>query len=214
MTFTLPDPRRGIRALVLLLLLAAWLPRVAAAQAQYHVVEKGETLYSIARSYGVKAEAIARANAIDDPYKLRVGARILIPREVIARDGNTSVSPANYAAASGKASSDSAPAEILKYKVVKGDTLFSIAKTYGLSLDALRSANKLKTSSVIKPGDTISIPTEGKAIPAAGEPATAISTPAADPAPRGAATPASPPRLPPGAPRRRCPRPLRPPPKP
>jgi murein DD-endopeptidase MepM/ murein hydrolase activator NlpD len=188
MTFTLPVPRRGIRPLVLLLLLTAWLPRVAAAQAQYHVVEKGETLYSIARSYGVKAEAIAKANAIDDPYKLRVGARILIPR-----DGNTNESLPNDTAASGKASSDSAPAEILKYKVVKGDTLFSIAKTYGLSLDALRSTNKLKTSSVIKPGDTISIPTEGKAIPTVAEPATAISEPAADPAPRAAAPPPGPP---------------------
>lgn len=157
-----------MRAAVFLLLLAAWLPRAAAAQAQYHVIGKGETLYSIARTYGVAAEAIAKANSIDDPSRLKVGMRILIPRDDAAKG--------------------SAPAEALKYKVVKGDTLFSIAKTYGVGLDALRSANRMKASSVIKPGDTLSIPPGGKAaaavVPAApAAPAAPVSIDPAQPAP-------------------------------
>jgi murein DD-endopeptidase MepM/ murein hydrolase activator NlpD len=171
MSFSFPDPRRGMRAVVFLLLLAAWLPRVAAAQAEYHVIGKGETLYSIARAYGVEAKTIAKANSIDDPAKLRIGMRVLIPRDEVAK-GST-------------------PAEAQKYKVVKGDTLFSIARTYGVGLDALRSANRLKISSVIKPGDTLSIPPGGKAPPAA--PAAPTTPASADPAQATPETPQGPP---------------------
>ena len=45
----------------------------------YHVVEKGETLYRISKSYGVSLEGIARTNDIQDPSQIKTGQRIIIP---------------------------------------------------------------------------------------------------------------------------------------
>jgi len=46
----------------------------------YHVLKKGETLYSVARAYDVSPRALAAVNGISDPSKLQIGAKILIPR--------------------------------------------------------------------------------------------------------------------------------------
>jgi len=51
----------------------------AGGAAAYHVLKKGETLYSVAKAYGLSPEAIAKANAISDPAKLQVGRKLLIP---------------------------------------------------------------------------------------------------------------------------------------
>ncbi len=60
------------------------------------------------------------------------------------------------------------------YKVRQGDTLASIAKEFGISLQALLEANNLTERAVIRPGDTLLIP---------------IATPT--PTPTGTATPKS-----------------------
>jgi murein DD-endopeptidase MepM/ murein hydrolase activator NlpD len=156
MSFTFLYPRRLSSAAAVLLLLAASIPRTAAAQAVYHILEKGETLYSVARSYGVSPDTIVKANSIDHPSKLRAGKRLLIPGGVATHD----------VAASGEDAHDPAAVESQKYKVVKGDTLFSIARACGVSLNALRAANKLTASAVIKAGDTLAIPAGGKFPPA------------------------------------------------
>jgi LysM repeat protein len=44
-----------------------------------HMVKSGETLGSIARQYGVKANDIAVANSISDPAKVRAGQELIIP---------------------------------------------------------------------------------------------------------------------------------------
>ena len=44
-----------------------------------HVVAQGQTLWRIARVYGVPMEIIARANGITDPTRIRVGRRLVIP---------------------------------------------------------------------------------------------------------------------------------------
>jgi len=44
-----------------------------------HVVQRGETLYSIARRYGVDMWTLARANGITNPNRIYVGQRIVIP---------------------------------------------------------------------------------------------------------------------------------------
>jgi murein DD-endopeptidase MepM/ murein hydrolase activator NlpD len=44
-----------------------------------HRVEKGQTLYRIARTYGLTVDELMRANAIDDPRELQVGELLHIP---------------------------------------------------------------------------------------------------------------------------------------
>jgi murein DD-endopeptidase MepM/ murein hydrolase activator NlpD len=44
-----------------------------------HRVERGQTLYRIARAYGLSVEALREANRLDDPRELRVGELLVIP---------------------------------------------------------------------------------------------------------------------------------------
>ncbi len=44
-----------------------------------HPVEAGQTLWRIAKAYGVPLDELARANGIDDPANLEVGRLLLIP---------------------------------------------------------------------------------------------------------------------------------------
>ncbi|HOX18101.1 MAG TPA: LysM peptidoglycan-binding domain-containing M23 family metallopeptidase [Spirochaetales bacterium] len=74
-------------AIVAALLVAA--SPLAAADPVWHVLGKGETVYSLSRTYGVSAEAILKANAITDPRKLSVGARLLIPSVHVVDKGET-----------------------------------------------------------------------------------------------------------------------------
>lgn len=54
-----------------------------------HVVRKGETLYSLARSYDVSVDDIIRANKIGDPSALSIGMEITIPSVYIVEKGDT-----------------------------------------------------------------------------------------------------------------------------
>ncbi|MFQ5513492.1 MAG: M23 family metallopeptidase [Myxococcota bacterium] len=55
-----------------------------------HVVRAGETLWSISQRYGASVEAVALANRIEDPSRLRVGQRLVVPAgrpKIRARNG-------------------------------------------------------------------------------------------------------------------------------
>ena len=45
-----------------------------------YVVQKGDTLWTIAREYGITVEALQEANAILDPRTLQIGQELIIPR--------------------------------------------------------------------------------------------------------------------------------------
>lgn len=64
--------------------------------AYIHVIESGESLYTIARRYDVTAQAIVQANGFSSPDKIFVGQKIVIPGrpDLLAKKG-----PANSAAA-------------------------------------------------------------------------------------------------------------------
>ncbi|HEX8440528.1 LysM domain-containing protein, partial [Archangium sp.] len=44
-----------------------------------HTVAPGETMYRIAKNYGITVEELSEANGIDDPRTLSVGQELLIP---------------------------------------------------------------------------------------------------------------------------------------
>ena len=49
----------------------------------YHVVKKGETVYSISKKYGVSEKSLMNQNNINDPTNLQIGKKLKIPREEI-----------------------------------------------------------------------------------------------------------------------------------
>ena len=76
---------RVVLPLIACLLTALLWPAVAMAQSSepphpmMHIVERGETVFSIARRYGTTVEAITHANGISDPHHVYAGQQIVIP---------------------------------------------------------------------------------------------------------------------------------------
>jgi murein DD-endopeptidase MepM/ murein hydrolase activator NlpD len=67
-----------------------------------HVVERGQTLWRIARAYGVELDELAQINRIEDPTDMKIGLQLFIPRAVAVLD----VPPADIAAAPGPGEAD------------------------------------------------------------------------------------------------------------
>lgn len=107
---------------------------------QTYIVQKGDTLFFIAKRFGVTLEALIRANPqIKDPNLIFPGDVIYIPQ------------------AYGPPGHPRPPQQT--YTVQKGDTLFFIAKRFGVALEALIRANpQIKDPNLIFPGDIVNIP--------------------------------------------------------
>ncbi len=114
-----------------------------AADPVIHTVQKGETLYAIARRYDISVESLKKANAIVDEGRLFVGLKLTIPGSQTA----PSVAPAATVPA----------APTVEYVVAKGDTLYGIAKAHGVSVDSIVKASGMKTTT-IKPGQKLKVP--------------------------------------------------------
>lgn len=50
----------------------------------YHIVNQGETLYRIAKTYNVDVSQLMRLNRINSPSQLEIGQRVFIPRPEMA----------------------------------------------------------------------------------------------------------------------------------
>lgn len=129
--------------------LAAAIP--AAATQRYTIIEH-DTLYGIARQFGVSVAHIAHANGIRDPDLIRVGAVLVIP---------TPRSGSDVMHASGAPSGRpvfSAPSMTATYIVRPGDTLSHLAHAYGLTVPAFVRANGLVSPHYIRSGQVLRIP--------------------------------------------------------
>ena len=71
------------------LLVTAFTVAAVDSAAQVHRIATGETLYSIARKYGVTVDLLQRTNGITDPTRLRTGLELTIPRAHVMRKGDT-----------------------------------------------------------------------------------------------------------------------------
>ena len=83
---------RYTRALLCALIVFASVPSVypqASDGQKYYILQKGDTLYSVARKYNISYEALLAANSIADPTKLRAGQKILIPCVYTVVKGDT-----------------------------------------------------------------------------------------------------------------------------
>jgi murein DD-endopeptidase MepM/ murein hydrolase activator NlpD len=69
---------------------AAPAPPARAAEAEnegvFHIVQPGQTLWRIARAYGVSLETIAKANGIVDPSNVAAGTPIFVPGAAVTLD--------------------------------------------------------------------------------------------------------------------------------
>jgi membrane-bound lytic murein transglycosylase D len=104
-----------------------------------HIVRRGDTLWSIARSHGVTMESIASSNGLSSDDTLAVG-------QVLQIRGTTTLAATDGGAVETRSTT---------YVVRRGDTLSRIANKFRVRLSDLLGWNDLSSRSVIKPGQRL-----------------------------------------------------------
>ena len=118
-------------------------------------VEKGDTLYSISRKYQITVAELRAANNLSENDVIKVGQKLKIPTAdisnaaALATDNKATTNPSGATLSSGTATKE--------YTVVKGDTMYSIAKKNGMTLAEFMALNNLDSNSVIKVGQKLKI---------------------------------------------------------
>ena len=107
-----------------------------AATLDTYTVKAGDTLYSIANKYGLTVNELKQLNQLTSDV-LSIGQVLNVS------NSSTPTTPTN-------------PSNT--YTVKSGDSLYSIARRYGITVDALKSANG-KTSNLLSIGEVLVIPT-------------------------------------------------------
>jgi len=130
--------------------------------------QRGESLASVARRVGVSEARLREINELPRRRKLVAGQNLLVPVSAQAGIQLASLTPSTggrpsdgasaavIASPRGRAARGNHP-NVRTHKVRAGDTLFSIAHSYGTSVDTLRALNNLK-SSHLKVGSQLRIP--------------------------------------------------------
>lgn len=126
----------------------------ASAVAQTYTVQAGDTLYAIARKFGVEPQLLIDLNQIANPSALQVGQQIRLPDQT-----QPAPAAANDAVQTGAG---------YTHVVQRGETLFGIAQKYGVPLDQLAQANNITNPSSLRAGQKLTIPTGSQQTPNAG----------------------------------------------
>jgi membrane-bound lytic murein transglycosylase D len=112
----------------------------------YHRVRRGETLGKLAARYRTSVRAIAKANRIRTNSVIRVGQKLKIPVK-----GSKPV----YVAKKKKSKVDKS--KPVRYRVRRGDSLWSVARKHHTNIKEITRANRLRTTS-LRVGQVLVIP--------------------------------------------------------
>jgi membrane-bound lytic murein transglycosylase D len=103
-----------------------------------YTMKEGDSLKRLARSLGVNVDELMAMNNLRSPSRVGEGDSVYLP--VRARDLGTLLN-----------------AEAVYYAVSKGDTLYSIAKKYDLTVDELRDLNELGRGETLHRGQKLRV---------------------------------------------------------
>lgn len=95
-----------------------------------YIVQRGDTLWSISRKFGVSVDDIKNANNLTNEI-LTIGSTIIVPTGT-----NTN--------------------NIIVYKVKRGDSLWALAREYNTTIDDIKKLNNL-TSNILTIGSELQI---------------------------------------------------------
>lgn len=110
----------------------------AVSDTKIYTVKAGDTLSTIASRYGVSVVRLKRANRLSGD-SLRIGDRLEIPTQVAVSEAPKRV------------------AQSRTHRVRSGESLYTIGKRYGVSVDRIKAANGLRRNT-IRVGQELVIP--------------------------------------------------------
>lgn len=158
-----------------------------------YIVNKGDSLGTIAKKHNVSTSELADLNKIADPNKIRVGQKLIIPKRAhvavhpAAKNVESKAKDKPKVKPEDKAPAATLATDINEYVVLAGDSLSKISAKLNVKISELREVNKL-VNDKLKVGQKLTIPakkTEGAPeyapAPAASEPG-AQGAPVVDPA--------------------------------
>ena len=115
-----------------------------------HVVQAKETLFGIAKQYGITVNDLNKANPKLDTSGLKKGQKITIPQTELVLSEDSIVTSPKAIPTSEK--------EILIHEVVAKETKYAIAKQYGITIADLDKANPEIEKAALKVGQKINVP--------------------------------------------------------
>jgi LysM repeat protein len=120
-----------------------------------HKVEKGETLYALARRYKVDVKSIFDANpkAING---INIGQEILIPTKGTVQTSNEGSQVQQNSQENNQVSTTGGQGDKVVHKVISGESLYLIGQKYGVSVNDIKKWNNLR-SNTISVGQSLSI---------------------------------------------------------
>ncbi|PWB68376.1 hypothetical protein C3F09_11755 [candidate division GN15 bacterium] len=110
-----------------------------------HKVRRKESLASIANRYGVSQYSVLEANNLSKKSKLKAGMELIIPAAA-SSGGGSAGSKREYKVKDGV------------YTVRPGDTMWDIARAFGVTTDELRRINYMGNSSRLHIGQKVKLP--------------------------------------------------------
>lgn len=114
------------------------------ASCMLYVVKPGDSAWSVAKRHGVDTATLLSANGLEKNHVLRVGQKLSVP----------GTSPETEI----KNNARNRTEKVTLYNVKSGDTIWSLARKYGVSTRSLLEANGLTKSSVLRLGQELRIP--------------------------------------------------------
>lgn len=106
-----------------------------------YIVEKGDSLWSIANKYNTTVNSIKTLNELKGD-SLQIGQKLLIP---IQNENNTPTT------------SEDPPINVIKYTVKSGDSLYAIAQKFRTTVNEIKNVNNL-SSDLLSIGQILKIP--------------------------------------------------------
>ena len=100
-----------------------------------YTVKRGDTLWGIAKKFGVTVSAVVNANNIRNPNLIYVGEVFIIPHMTSAESFGYTL-----------------------YTVRRGDTLWGISRNFGTSINSIVTLNGIENPNLIYAGEVFKIP--------------------------------------------------------
>ncbi len=145
---------RKIFYIIILCLLSIHILSVEGSADQRHKVKKGETLYKIAKNYGVSVKQIKQANGLKGSG-IHPGDRIVVLNKVSVKSSNNKVT--NKKGDIAEKTDNLSKNTLITHKVKKGENLYRISKKYGVSVHEVKRINNL-SGTFVKIGRKLKVP--------------------------------------------------------